>query len=168
MEEPAVAPVDTVRINIAFEQMVAASVTAAVAAGVISFVLGMAVSLMSGFSFGALVIVFVNAMLAAFVTFLCGFAGSVVIGAPLFIFLEKKKRREMWPWLAAALATALVFYLLAPGSSVGGMAGLARVAAIFAPPVIFAVVFVRGMTPFWRAAERAEAAAATTNIVRLH
>ena len=165
MEEPAEPKIDHVRINIAFEQMAAASVAAALAGGSASLVVGLA-----GVFFGAsLVTTFLNAMLAAFATFLIGFAGSVVVGAPLFIFLEKTRRRVMWPWLAAALAVTLAVFLLAPdGLSVGGRALIARLIIYFVPPVVFALIFSRGMEPYWRAAERAEQSDTGSNVVRFH
>jgi uncharacterized membrane protein HdeD (DUF308 family) len=120
-------------------------------------------------SFGGLVTVFLETLMASFLIFLVGFFASVAVGAPLFIALEKRKRRNMWPYLAAAIGVAIASFLFANGGLPGPGAGdLVTVVSIFVPAIVIALTFARLMKPHWRAAERADARSAGPIMVRLH
>jgi len=178
MDDQAQQTLDQIRVNIAFEKMVTSVLTGAALGGALTLLLELIGVVLSGFSFGGLLVAVLNTVLASFLIFLVGFFASVAIGAPLFISLEKNKRRNVWPYLAAAIAVAIVSFVL----SVGGLPAAADfnlgiVARIFVPAIFVALMFARMMAPVWRAAEKAEAEAEATqaglggngtNIVRLH
>ena len=153
-------PVDQIRVNIAFEQMVVSVLTGAFVGGALTFLLNVAGVFLDGFSFAALLTAILQTLLVAFVIFLVGFFSSVVIGAPLFVALEKRKRRNVWPYLAAAIAVAIISFAAAVrGLPEARDFTLATCAAIFVPTLVFALMFARGMRPHWQAAELAEAEA---------
>ncbi|PQA89473.1 hypothetical protein [Hyphococcus luteus] len=162
---------DQVRVNIAFENMVVAVIAGAGAGGVMTFLVRLAGGVLQDFSFSVLLSAFLETLMTAFLIFLTGFISCVALGAPLFRLLEKRKQRSLWPYLAAALAIAVVVMLAASR----GLPGpedlhLETATAIFAPAVIIALIFSRQMRPHWRAAERAEEEpeAAGSNIIRLN
>lgn len=162
--------IDQVRVNVAFENMVAAVVAGAVAGGAMTFIIKLAGVIFPDFSFGALLAAFLETLLTAFLIFLIGFISSVALGAPLFRLLEKRKQRALWPYLLAALAIAIAVFV----AVVRGVPGpedvrLETVTAIFAPAIIIALIFARQMAPHWRAAEKAEREAADgPTVFRLH
>lgn len=169
MEETSEPAVDVIPVNIAFEKMLSAAVTTAMASGGLSLLIGLAGVVFGAISVGGVLNILVSAMFASITTFLIGFGASVVFGAPLFILLEKQKRRTLWPWLCASLAVAAAVFILAPGGfAVDGGSFAIRAAAIFLPALVFAIMFVRGIAPHWQAAARPEAAAAGSSVVRLH
>ena len=159
---------DEVRMNVAFEQMVMSVLTGAVVGGGLSLVIGLAAAIFtSTISFATLLSVLLNMMLTSFLIFLVGFFASVIVGAPLFVALENAKRRSLWPYLGASMATALiVFSFLQGGLPVIADLELGSIISIFLPAAIIAVVFVRRMQSYWRAAKQAEQNAAT--VYRLH
>jgi len=163
------ATIDQVRINVAFEQMVFAVFTGAAAGGALTFLLALARSLLGGFFLSGLVSQLLESLLVSILIFLAGFVASVVFGAPLFAALEKRKRRNVWPYLGAASGVAIaVFVLLAISVPGAASFSLDTIAAIFAPALVIAIVFSHGMKPHWRAAEKAEAEAEGPVIFRIH
>ena len=139
-------PVDQIRVNIAFEQMVVSVLTGAFVGGALTFLLNVAGVFLDGFSFAALLTAILQTLLVAFVIFLVGFFSSVVIGAPLFVALEKRKRRNVWPYLAAAIAVAIISFAAA-------VRGLPEARDFTL------ATWAGGMRPHWQAAELAEAEA---------
>lgn len=162
---------DQVRVNIAFENMVVAVLAGAGAGGAMTFLVRLAAGVLQDFSFTVLLSVFLETLMTAFLIFLIGFISCVLLGAPLFRLLEKRKQRAPWPYLAAALAVSVVV-LLAASRGLPGPEDIhiETLTAIFAPAIIIALTFSRQMRPHWRAAERAEAEpeAASSNIIRLN
>lgn len=148
--------IDRIRANIAFEQMVAAVVYGAFVCSAVrlivatlAFLTGGDISLMGIFD------VVVDTLLYAFMIFLIGFAGAVAIAVPLFLTLEKRRHRKPWPYLVAAIAVELVFFLVA--RSAGAMPvepPFLHLIAWFAPAPIIAVLFGRLMKPLWLEIER--------------
>ena len=166
--DPEQQTLDQIRVNIAFEQMVVAVLAGAASGGAMTLVVKLARVFFSDFSFAALLAVFLDTLLVSFLIFLVGFFASVAVGAPLFMFLEKRKRRTLWPYLAAALAAAITVLFFAAGGFPSAV-GIEAVTAIFAPAIVIALIFARLMKPHWRAAEQAEAEAAAGPIFfRLH
>jgi hypothetical protein len=170
VNEPASLTIDQIRGNIAFEQMVVAVLTGAFSGAAMILALKVIEMIGQGFSLEALLTVALETAFVAMLIFLTGFFASIVLGAPLFAALEQRKRRTFWPYLVAALAAAIIAFAF----SVGGLPTLAdlrleTLLAIFAPAIIIALTFARLMGPHWRAAERAEAAAAAEPVYfRLH
>ncbi|MFC2953813.1 hypothetical protein ACFOOP_17880 [Marinicaulis aureus] len=163
------ATIDQVRINVAFEQMVFAVFTGAAAGGALTFLLALARSLFGGFFLSGVVSQLLESLLVSILIFLAGFVASVIFGAPLFAALEKRKRRNVWPYLGAASGVAIaVFVLLAISVPGAASFSLDTIAAIFAPALVIAIVFAQGMKPHWRAAEKAEAEAEGPVIFRIH
>lgn len=164
-------PVDTeqatleqVRVNVAFEQMIVAVLAGAASGGAMTLAVKLIQVILTGLSFSALLAVFLETLLVSFLIFLVGFFASVALGAPLFMFLEKRKRRTLWPYLAAALAAAITVLFFTAGGFPSTV-GIEAVTAIFAPAIIIALIFARLMKPHWRAAEKAEAEAAAGPIL---
>lgn len=172
-EDQAQQTIDQIRVNIAFEKLVFSVLTGAAIGGGLTLLLDLAGMVLGGLSFGALLAALLNTLLASFLIFLIGFFASVAVGAPLFVWLEKNKRRNVWPYLAAACAVAIASFVV----SAGGLPQasdftLKTLVQIFIPAIFIAVMFARLMVPVWRAAEKAEAEAAErdrpSNIIRLH
>ena len=159
---------ETVNVNIAFEHMVFAVLTGAGVAGALTFMLSVGSAVIGGaFSFSVLLSAFLETLLASFMVFLVGFFASVMIGAPLFVMLEKSKRRNAWPYLAAALAVALIVFSFMTGHlPLAEDFNIAVVASIFIPAIVIALTFARSMKPYWLAAAREEEIA--QNIFRIH
>lgn len=159
---------DQVRMNVAFEQMVMSVLSGALVGGGMRFIIGVASAIFGAtLSFSTLLSVLLNTMLVSFLIFLIGFFASVIVGAPLFAALENAKRRSLWPYLGASLAVALiVFSLMQGGLPVMSDLDASSAISIFLPAVIIAVVFVRRMQSYWRAAKQAEQNIATVH--RLH
>ncbi len=161
---------DQIRVNVAFEQMIVAVLAGALVGAALTFILKLGAFVFGGaFSLASLVTVALETMLAGFLIFLVGFFASVAIGAPLFMALEKRKRRNAWPYLAASLAVALATFVFISGD----LAALARpslggLVSTFVPAIVIAIVFARLMQPHWRAAEKAEAEAEGPITFRLH
>lgn len=161
---------DQIRVNVAFEQMIVAVLAGAFVGGGLTLIMKLGVFLFSaGVSFSGLVGVFLETLLVGFLIFLIGFFSSVAIGAPLFMALEKRKRRNMWPYLAASLAVAILTFIAASGGlPTRNDFSLIAITAIFVPAIVIALIFARLMRPHWRAAERAEAEEETRTAFRLH
>jgi len=149
--------IDQIRVNIAFEQMIVAVLAGAAVGGALTLVSKVAAVFMLDFSFAALLTAALETLLVTFLIFLIGFAASVAVGAPLFIFLEKRKRRNTWPYLAASIAIALAVFVAVAGGLPGvGRLTFGALASTLAPAIVIALIFGRLMQPHWRAAERAE------------
>lgn len=161
---------EQIRVNVAFEQMIVAVLAGALVGGALTLVIKLGLLLFSaGVSFSGLVAVFLETLLVSFLIFLVGFFSSVVIGAPLFMALEKRKRRNMWPYLGAALAVAIVSFIIASGGLPARTGfSFATMASTIVPAIVMALTFARLMRPHWRAAERAEAEAEGPIVFRLH
>ncbi len=162
------AALEQIRINVAFEEMVVAVIAGALAGGAISFLFAL-IELVGGFSLTHLVSVLLECFFVIILIFLVGFGASVAFGAPLFAALEKRKRRNVWPYLGAAMGLAVaVFVIFSVGVPSAGGASFRTVAVIFVPALIVSLVFARRMTPHWRAAEKAEAEAEGPVVFRIH
>ena len=160
--------IDQVRVNVAFEQMIVAVLAGAASGGAMTLAVKLVRVILTDRSFSALLAVVLDTLLVSFLIFLVGFFASVAVGAPLFMFLEKRKRRTLWPYLAAALAAAITVLFFTAGGFPSAV-GIEAVTAIFAPAVVIALIFARLMKPHWRAAEKAEAEAAAGPVIfRLH
>lgn len=162
--------VEQIRVNVAFEQMIVSVLAGAFVGGALTLAVKFgAFFLSSGVSFAGLVSIFLETLLASFLIFLVGFFSSIVIGAPLFIALEKRKRRNMWPYLAASLAVAIASFVISSGGlPTGSDFSLMTITAIFAPAIVIALIFAHLMKPHWQAAARAEAATEDPFVFRLH
>ncbi|WP_425407928.1 hypothetical protein [Hyphococcus sp.] len=160
---------EQIRMNIAFEQMIVAVLAGAFVGGGLTLLLKLADVLIAvELSFNGLIGVFLDTLFVSFMIFLIGFFASVAVGAPLFTALEKRKRRNMWPYLAASMGVAIAaFIFIAGGLPAPKDATLARLSAIFIPAIVVAVVFARLMQPHWRAAAQRDARA-EENLYRLH
>lgn len=160
--------IDQIRVNVAFEEMIVSVLTGAAIGGALAFGFNLFGLVSGGFIFAGLLSAMLDAFLVAFVVFLTGFGASVAIGAPLFMFLEKRKRRTVWPYLAAALGVA-IFAMFFKNASLPDTEGWRGAVLVFTPAVIIALTFGRLMRPHWKAAEKAEAdAAAGPIMVRIH
>ncbi|MEO1136296.1 MAG: hypothetical protein AAFW68_06750 [Pseudomonadota bacterium] len=162
--------IEQIRVNVAFEAMIVAVLTGAAAGAVMTLAINLFGLMTRGFIMAGFLSAVLDAMLVGFLVFLVGFGASVAIGAPLFVVLEKRKRRNVWPYLAAAIGVAIgAYFFAASGLPATEEMGIGAVAAIFAPAAIIAVMFARLMKPHWRAAEKAEReAAAGPILVRLN
>lgn len=151
-DDPVVA---SIKANIVFEKMIASALTATALAAAIRFAMGL------GGDIGAALL---GAATFALLFFFAAFGASVAVGVPLYLQLERMKLRAAWPYaLAAALVSIAI--LAAVGAAPAFEAPWR--ALYVAPGVIAALLFARKMRPFWRAAERAEAAARPA-VLRLH
>lgn len=156
-KDPSQEVLDQVRVNVAFENMVFSVLAGAGAGGAMTFIVKLAGVLFPDFSFGALLTAVLETLLTAFLIFLTGFIACVALGAPLFRLLEKRKQRSLWPYLVAALAMAVVVFIISARGLPGPEdLGIETLTAIFAPAIVIALIFSRQMRPHWRAAERAE------------
>ncbi|WDI31807.1 hypothetical protein PUV54_01225 [Hyphococcus flavus] len=160
---------EQIRVNVAFEQMIVAVLAGAFAGGGLVFIIQFGAFVLSGgMTLSGFVNVFLETLLAGFLIFLVGFFSSVAIGAPLFMALEKRKRRNLWPYLAAAMGVALATIVFrAGGLPAQGDLTLMTLAVVIVPALIIALTFARLMKPHWRAAEKAEQAAAGPIVFRM-
>ncbi len=151
--------VEQVRTNIAFEHMVFAVLTGAFVGGSATLLFGIGSAVFrSVFSMSVLVSILLNTLLVSFLIFLVGFFTSLVVGAPLFNALEQTKRRNIWPYLGAAIAVAIVVIaVIYGGIPVASDFSFGIVLAVVLPAVVIALTFVRSMQPHWRAADKEEA-----------
>lgn len=175
--DPETQLIEQIRVNVAFEQMIFSVLVGAVLGGALTLLLNLGASLLGGVSFSGVIAALLETLLVSFLIFLVGFFSSIAVGAPLFMAMEKNKRRNIWPYLAAAMAIAVVaFAFSAGGLPVAGDLTPRVVVAIFVPALVIALMFSRGMRPHWRAAQKAEEQAETeaekgsagANIVRIH
>ncbi len=150
---------EQVRTNIAFEHMVFAVLAGAFVGGTATLFFGIGSAVIrNAFSMSVLVSVLLNTLLVSFLIFLVGFFTSLVVGAPLFSALEKTKRRNLWPYLGAALAVAIiVIAVIYGGIPVADDFSFGIVLGVVLPAVVIAFSFVRSMQPHWRAADKEEA-----------
>lgn len=150
----------------AFETMLAATLLTATAAMPVSFVLGLAAAVLDGAALSRLVVMAVDALSLGFVIFLGGFVGAVVFGVPVFLVLERLKRRTGAHYvLAGILVNAIAFVILV------GRAPLLQNPAEFLyllPGGVIALLFLRRMAPVWRATETDPAPPESSAVVRLH
>lgn len=161
--------IDHIRLNIAFEQSVLSVLTGAAIGGAAIFVVTLVgVILGGGLSIPIFVAIILRAVFVSFLIFLTGFIASAVVVAPMFMALEKRKQRNVWPYLMAAIVLAILVLLLT-NNGLGGIADANPevLVTIIAPAIIIALIFGRRMRPHWRAAEQRETEA-LTNVVRLH
>ena len=163
------ATLDQVRINVAFEQMVVAVLMGAFVGGALTLLLNVMQGLTDGLSFVGFVSSLLQALFVSILIFLSGFGASVIFGAPFFAALEKRKQRNVWPYLGAGLSVAIAaFVVLSVAFPSAGGFTFKTIAAIFVPPVIVAGVFAKGMQPHWRAAEKAESEQNGPIVFRIH
>lgn len=157
---------EQVRTNIAFEHMVFAVLTGAFVGGGATLLYGIGTALFrNAFSFSVLVSELLNTLLVSFLIFLVGFFASLVVGAPLFSALERTKRRNIWPYLGAALAVSIiVIAMMNGGFPLADDFNWGLVFAVILPAIVIAVAFVRSMQPHWRKAEKEE----MFNLKQLH
>lgn len=151
-------PLAQIRANIAFEHLVVSTLIGAGAGAGLVFLHKVLVAVwFGGFSIGLVLLAALEAVLTSFLIFLTGFLSGALLIYPLFRWLEKKKRRSAWHYLAAAFAISLlIFAFLEKGPMYMQQSYLEALVSIFFPAMIIALVFVRRMQPFWRTAERAE------------
>lgn len=159
-----------IRINVAFEQMILAVLTGAVIGGGLIFVLGFAGAIVGGgLSPSQLLAVTLKAITISFLIFLTGFFSSAAVMTPLFWAMEKAKRRNVWPYLAASLVVAILAFLLATGETPFTAKNTPEaLSATIVPAIVIALIFGRRMEPYWRASAQAEAAAKAGAIVTFH
>jgi len=164
-----------IRVNVAFEQMIVSVLAGAFVAGAFTLILDLGVAIAgSVVSFSVLLAAVLETFLVSFLVFISGFLASILIGVPLFIALEKSKRRTMWPYLGVSIGVSItVFSFIAGHIPIADDFNASIVATIFAPAIVIAFVFGRLMQPIWRAAiladeakEKAERSKAI--VVRLH
>jgi len=146
-----------IRANVAFEQLIGSLVSGAAIGGGIFFALTFAGLLFGGaLSLSTLLSLLLNSLMAVLSIFLIGFIAGVIIVTPLFKALEKAKRRNAWPYIAASIGVC-VFSLVALANLPRAPApDVAVVISVFAAGLFISFDFGRRMTSFWRAAERAE------------
>jgi hypothetical protein len=153
-----------VRANIVFEKMIVSVLTVAVIAGAAHFVFEVATRLFGGaLSLAGVGGALFGAISFVFLFFLAGFAASLAIGIPLFKSLERAKLRKSWPFAFAAFAVSLG--VLAAAGLAPSFDAPAR-ALYLAPGLAAAFLFARKMQPLWRAADRADEAAADSFALR--
>ena len=161
--------VEQIRANIAFEQMVVAVLTGALSGGAMLLAFNVFRIVFGGWTFELLLSVLLETVFIAILIFVVGFFSSVAIGAPLFSAVEKRKRRNLWPYLVASLAVAIIaFAFNAGGLPTVGDFEVETLLVIFAPAIVIALTFTRLMRPHWRAAEKAEAEADGPIFIKLH
>ncbi len=150
---------EQVRTNIAFEHMVWAVLTGAFVGGGATLLYGIGSLVVRGtISFSVLLSTVLDTVLVSFLIFLVGFFASLVVGAPLFTALERTKRRNIWPYLGAALAVAIgVIAIMQGGFPIAGDFNIGLVLAVIVPAIVIALTFVRSMQPHWRAVDKEEA-----------
>ena len=149
--------------------MVVAVLTGAFFGGAMLLALNVFRMVFGGLTFELMLSVLLETIFAAILIFVVGFFSSVAIGAPLFSALEKRKRRNLWPYLLASLAVAIVVFAFnAGGLPTVGDFEVETLLVIFAPAIIIALTFARLMRPHWRAAEKAEAEADGPVYFKLH
>lgn len=149
---------EQVSVNIAFEQMIYSVLTGAVVAGALNFIVSMGGAVFGGtLSFSIILSALLQTLLVSFLVFLVGFFASVLIGAPLFLALEKAKRRNAWPYLGAALAVALIVFSFTRGHiPLADDFTIGVFTTIIIPAIVIALMFGRSMQPHWRKAAREE------------
>ena len=162
---------DQIRLNVAFEQSVLSVLTGAAIGGALSLVVDLFVVLGTGLSFMQLVSTLVAALTASFLIFLAGFISSILVVAPLFLTLERAKKRILWPYpLAALLIAFLIMTVLHGQFPLVSDFDIEAVMTVILPALIIGVLFARRMRPYLIAAARAESTtvAPRSNVTRLH
>ena len=151
--------ISQIRANIAFEHMVAAVLSGALLCLALSFsietlisvlesrlsVRSLASALFSGVRFGAFV-------------FLFGFILCVIIGLPLFRYLENEKIRLGWPYYVSGFIVQIALLTLLSVDSMGSAAlgDLLRRVMVLVPAPLIVFFFIRRIKPLWRAAQKAD------------
>ncbi len=157
--------ITSIRANIVFENMIVSVLTVTAIAGAAHAVIGLGGSLVAGhMGLGAVGASALGAATFALLFFFAAFGVAVALGVPLFLRLEKLKVRKAWPY--AALSAVAGFFVLAAFGIAPAFEAPLR-ALYLAPGVAAAILFARKMEPFWRAAERADAARDVA-VARLH
>lgn len=152
-----------VRANVAFEQMVLAVLFSALISGACLLTFNNVVLIAKGgWRIADGLMTALGAMHTAFYIFLCGFAGAILVGAPLFRALEKIRYRRIWPYAAAALAVQYLVLAVLQGRppTLETPAGLLFVA----PGLMAALLFGRFIRPLWAASARPGALTAVSPI----
>ncbi len=158
------AVIASIRANIVFEKMIVSVLTVAAVAGLGHFLIGLGGRIIGGaLSPGGAMKALFDAIGFSSLFFLAGFATAAAVGIPLFRRLEHAKIRKTWPFVLAGLVVSLII-LAAIGVS-PSVEAPAR-ALYLVPGIAAALLFGRKMRPFWRAADRADAAAPV--IIQLH
>lgn len=150
----------------AFEAMLTATLTVAIAAMPIQFVIGVIAALFDGAALTRLPAIAIGALSLGFAIFLGGFVAALAIGVPLFMALERMKlRRRIHYVLGGVLANAIVYLVLAgePPSLRSPVEFL-----YLLPGAAIALLFVRKVGPLWRMAQAAPPASGGGTVVRLH
>lgn len=146
-----------IRRRIAFENMVAAVLAAAVIGGGIVFVVELMTTIAGArFGINALGRTIFGAIAFSFAAFLGGFLGSVVVGLPLFAWLERNENRARWPYYIAACAITLAILFLM--GRAGSLITVDTVKAL-APGPIAAFLFTRRIDALRAVAAPSRAAA---------
>jgi len=150
--------VAAVRYNTVFEQAVISVLIGAGLGGAAIFAVSVAGAVMDGMlSLMQLVSITISSVFVSFLIFLVGFLSSIVVIAPLSTALEKTKLRSVWPYLAAALAIALIaLTFLNGGLPIISDIDIDVIVSVIAPAIVIALIFGRRMQPYWRAAARAD------------
>lgn len=144
--------------RVAFEAMLAATLTTAAAAVPVYFCVALVAALMEGAGLARLASICVGALSLGLSVFLGGFVGALALGVPLFLLLEKLKlRRGLHYVLGGVFGNTLVFSLLAgrPPSVL-----LPNDIAYLIPGAAIALIFLRRIAPMWRSSLNARADAA--------
>lgn len=158
-----------IRANLAFEQMVVAVLYGALGCGAVYVIVSVLMTVTGGLSFSGLLSSVLSGLLYTFIIFLVGFSAAVVIAIPLFMTLEKRRHRKVWPYFVAVVVVELAFLAIVKGDLFFFLgAPVFTGIALLLPGPIIAVIFGRLMAPLWRAAEKAESPAPSSNILRLN
>lgn len=149
--------VQQIRANVAFEHIV---VSVLAGAGICSFVfltLRLIVLVAAGsFSVSTLLSAVFAAIIFAFLFFLIGFAAGAAIVTPLFLALEKSRRRSGWPYGAAAIGVATLSLVAASALPAAQAPSIAAIIAVMGATVMTSIIFARLMAPHWAAAQAEE------------
>ena len=161
-----------IRTRLVFEELVGSVFFGALFCGCVYFAASIVVAFTGdGIGFSIFLNLLFDSIYFSFLVFAVGFLCSVLVGIPLFNFLEKKKYRFAWPYFLAATAISLLFFWLATGKvfQLFDQSLLTHISILLPGPLI-SVLFARRMQPIWYDAERAERAddERPDNVLKLH
>ncbi len=149
--------VEEIRANVAFEQLIGSLVSGAALGGACYFVVGFIVLLVTGgLSAPGVFSLVLSTLTACLSIFLIGFFAGVVVVTPLFKALEKAKRRNVWPYAAAALGVCVASLITLANLPRLPNPGLASIVAVLSAGLFTAFDFGRRMDPIWQSVKRAE------------
>ncbi len=167
--EASEALVEQIRANVAFENSVVSVLAGAGLCGVLLLALNVGLLFAAGsISISTLLSALFASVVFTFLFFLIGFAAGAAIVTPLFLMLEKSRRRSGWPYGAAAIGVAAAALIAATAIPAARGPSLAAVIAVFSATVATSIIFARRMAPHWAAAEAEERKAAAPIGFRLH